>query len=83
MKKETLTVNTDEYGTTEYRNAVYDLLHNPDGPAMVWADGSKSYYINGRELTEAQFKAWQAKQPAPLHNKTATIDGIEYTLIAK
>tara|TARA_R110002167_G_C12235274_1_gene610276 strand:+ start:60 stop:377 length:318 start_codon:yes stop_codon:yes gene_type:complete len=57
--------------------------HNPDGPAIVFADGCKAYYINGKRLTEAQFKAWQAKQAAPLHNKTATIDGIEYTLIAK
>ena len=58
-------------------------LHNPDGPAMVWADGSKAHYINGELLTNAEFKAWQAKQAAPLHNKTATIDGVEYTLTAK
>ena len=136
MKKETPTVETDEYGAITYRNADGDKfyyingkLHNPDGPAIVWADGDKehyingerhnphgpafsdadghkehwingqlhnphgpavirangrkSYYINGKRLTEAQFKAWQAKQAAPLHNKTATIDGIEYTLIAK
>ena len=83
IKKEKLKVYTEQGGTITYRNAVYDLLHNPDGPAMVFADGSKSYYINGRELTEAEFTAWQAKQPAPLHNKTATIDGIEYTLTAK
>jgi len=128
MKKETLTVETDEHGTTEYLNAsgqlhnphgpavvradgykayyINDKLHNPhgpalvgadgskyhyingklhneNGPAVVHADGSKSYYINGDRLTESEFKSWQAQQSAPLHNKTATIDGVEYTLTAK
>jgi len=103
MKKETLTVETNEHGTTTYCNADGDFHnpdgpavvhpdgskyyyingkpHNPHGPAMVWADGSKAHYINGELLTEAEFKTWQAQQSAPLHNKTATIDGVEYTLI--
>jgi hypothetical protein len=58
-------------------------LHNPNGPAVVWKDGYKAYYINDKKLTEAEFKTWQAQQTAPLHNKIATIDGIEYTLTAK
>jgi len=58
-------------------------LHNPHGPAIVWADGYRRYCINGEELTEAEFKVWQAVQSSPLHNKTATIDGVEYTLTAK
>jgi len=58
-------------------------LHKPDGPAVVHADGCKWYYINGKPLSETKFTAWQAQQSAPLHNKTATIDGIEYTLTAK
>ena len=105
MKKETLTVETDENGTVTYRNAD-DQLHNPNGPAVVWADGSKYHYINGelhnangpavvhsngdkeycindRLLTEAEFKAWQSKRSAPLHNTTKVIDGVEYTLTAK
>ena len=57
--------------------------HNPNGPAIVYADGHKEYWINNERLTEAEFKTWQAKQSAPLHNKTATIDGIKYTLKAK
>jgi len=56
--------------------------HNPDGPAIAWADGSKSYYINDKKLSEAKFKTWQNQQSAPLHNKTAIIDGIKYTLKA-
>ena len=47
MKKETLTVETDEHGTTRYRNE-YGELHNPDGSAVVHADGDKSYWINGK-----------------------------------
>ena len=58
-------------------------LHNENGPAIVWTGGDKSYYINGKRLTKSEFKTWQAQQTAPLHNKTATIDGIEYTLTAK
>tara|TARA_R110002153_G_scaffold233625_1_gene386990 strand:- start:42 stop:428 length:387 start_codon:yes stop_codon:yes gene_type:complete len=46
MKKETLTVETDEHGTVTYRNDEGEL-HNPDGPAMVRADGYKAYLING------------------------------------
>ena len=47
MKKETLTVETDEYGTITYRNAD-GQLHNPHGPAIVCANGEKWYYINGK-----------------------------------
>ena len=57
--------------------------HNPHGPAVVFADGDRAYYIKGEELTEAEFKVWQVQQDAPLHNKTAVIGGVEYTLIAK
>ena len=64
MKKETLTVETDGWGTTNYCSEAYDKIHNPHGPALVWANGSKSYYINGKELTEIKFKAWQAQQTA-------------------
>jgi hypothetical protein len=45
MNKDTLTVETDEEGTTTYRNAE-DELHNPDGPAIACANGGKSYWIN-------------------------------------
>jgi hypothetical protein len=57
--------------------------HNPNGPAIVYANGHKAYYINGERQTEAKFKTWQAQQSAPLHNKTAVIDGVEYNLTAK
>ena len=57
--------------------------HNANGPAVIYANGHKEYCINDKLLTEAEFKTWQAQQSAPLHNTTATIDGIEYTLTAK
>jgi hypothetical protein len=47
MNKETLTVETDEEGTTTYRNAD-GKLHNPDGPAVVGLNGEKEYWINGK-----------------------------------
>jgi hypothetical protein len=82
MNKGKLTVEKDKNGTIMYRNADGEL-HNPHGPAIVWADGDKVYWINDEYLTEADFKAWQAQRTAPLHNKTKVIDGIEYTLTAK
>jgi hypothetical protein len=47
MKKETLTVEKDEDDTIRYRNAEGEL-HNPYGPAIVYADGHKEYRINGK-----------------------------------
>ena len=82
MNKETLTVYTEQDGTVTYRNDTGER-HNPHGPAVILDDGEKWYCINDEELTEAEFKTWQAQQTAPLHNTTATIDGIEYTLTAK
>jgi hypothetical protein len=47
MKKETLTVETDENGKTTYRNASGEL-HNPNGPATISANGCKAYWINDK-----------------------------------
>ena len=63
MKKETLTAYTNSNGTIRYYNE-YGDLHNPNGPALIWPDGEKEYWINDKELTEADFKAWQAQQTA-------------------
>jgi hypothetical protein len=56
MNKETLTVYTDKDGTIRYFN-VDGQLHHQNGPAVIWPDGGKDYYINGKYLTKAQFKA--------------------------
>ena len=34
-----------------------DQRHREDGPAVEYADGSKSWYLNGTEYTEAKWKA--------------------------
>ena len=33
-------------------------LHREDGPSIIYTDGSKLWYINGKELTEQQFTQW-------------------------
>jgi hypothetical protein len=33
------------------------ILHRIDGPAAEFPDGSRRWYINGEELTEAQFNS--------------------------
>ena len=47
MNKETLTVERNKRGTVTYRNAS-GQLHNENGPAVVYHNGDKSYYINGK-----------------------------------
>ena len=47
MKKEALTVETDEEGTIIYCNAS-GKIHNANGPAIVLHDGEKYHYINSR-----------------------------------
>jgi len=34
-------------------------LHREDGPAVQCVNSDKAWYINGRELTEKQFKKWE------------------------
>ena len=33
----------------------YDIRHRTDGAAVEYSDGDKAWYINGEELTEAEF----------------------------
>ena len=53
--EEKITRNALEDGTIEYRNSKGEL-HREDGPAIELADGTKSWYINGKSLTEEEFK---------------------------
>jgi len=57
MKKETLAVETDENSTVTYRNA-NGKLHNSNGAAVVYSDGDKEYYINGKKLTRCRWWRW-------------------------
>jgi len=49
-----------ENGTVEYvnRNGKY---HREDGPAVECVDGTKHWFLNGKELTEVDFLKWQLK----------------------
>jgi hypothetical protein len=38
-----------------------DQLHREDGPAIEWADGTKSWWLNGEYLTEEEFNRRTAK----------------------
>ena len=41
-------------GTKEWYQ--YDIRHRTDGPAIEYLDGDNSWFINGVELTGAEFK---------------------------
>ena len=70
-----------------YKVAVYDdgtkywflngNLHREDGPACEYANGDKRWYIDGKELTEAEFN----KKINSCAGKIVTIDGITYKLV--
>ena len=41
----TLTCETDEHGVINYRNSA-GKWHRVNGPAVIWTDGSRSWYQN-------------------------------------
>ena len=51
-------------------------LHREDGPAIEFADGDKSWYINGQRLTETEFN----QRTQSCNNKIVEIDGKKYKL---
>ena len=72
----------------EYTVKVYDSgdkfwcldgkLHREDGPAVEWADGYKSWYLNDKRVTEEEHKKLTSK--ATCSGKVVEIDGIKYEL---
>ncbi len=34
------------------------LIHREDGPAIVWDVGHNQYYINGKEISETEYKKY-------------------------
>ena len=40
-------ISVDYYGTLIWKNAKGDP-HRVDGPAVIWPNGTKSWYINGK-----------------------------------
>jgi hypothetical protein len=73
-----------------YRN---DVLHREDGPAVEWAGRGKQWWIDGKTLTEAQFKkatkvqckgkTTKKTKTVSCNGKKVTVDGVEYTLTVK
>ena len=61
-------------GTFYYKNRAMNIFHREDGPAFEQADGSKEWWLNGREVTEAEHKRRTKKEP------TITIEGISFTV---
>jgi hypothetical protein len=47
-------------------------LHREEGPAIEYANGGKSYYINGERHREDEFKSCE--------NKIVEIEGVKYKL---
>ena len=50
-----LKCRVDSKGAVRYYN-VLGQLHRVHGPAVEYSDGHRAWYINGKELTEAE---WQ------------------------
>ena len=43
-----LTMVVDERGDTHFYKENTEELHNPNGPAVIWSDGTKRFYLNGK-----------------------------------
>ena len=55
-----------EYTVKVYPNGIKywclkGKLHREDGPAIEWADSSKSWYLNGEKVTEEEHKRRTSK----------------------
>ena len=51
------TYKVDVYDNGDKHWCLNGKLHREDGPAIERADGSKSWYLNDEELSEAEFNA--------------------------
>jgi hypothetical protein len=60
-----------------YNNKKY--LHRLDGPAVIWANGDKHWFINGkRHRLDGPAVIWQSTEPSYLFNKEWWINGNVY-----
>jgi hypothetical protein len=53
-------------------------LHREDGPAIEWASGRKSWWLNGKPLTEKEFNNRMNK---PCSGKVVEVEGVKYKLV--
>ena len=50
----------EEFGTVRwYQN---DVLHREDGPACMYHDGTKRWWLGGVKYTEEEFNHWLSKK---------------------
>ena len=49
----------DSFGTVRYYSK--GVLHREDGPAIVYPNGNKWYYINDCLMEEQEFMEWKIK----------------------
>jgi len=48
----------DKYGDKfYYKDRAMSIYHRLDGPAIEYADGDKSWWVDGKRLTEQEFLA--------------------------
>ena len=52
--------NTDTYGNIYY--TLNGKLHREDGPAVEDANGTKFWYLNGKEYTEAEHRIFRLEK---------------------
>jgi len=74
MVMKTYKVIVDEYGAIRWYNEA-GQLHREGGPAIEWADGSKSWWLNGQFLTEEEFN----RRTQPIKEILNKINRVEYT----
>ena len=74
MKEYTVEV----YDTGDRYWYLNDKLHCEHGPAIEWARGDKSYYLNGVSLSKAQ---WGKRIKTPCSGKVVDIEGVKYKLV--
>ena len=56
MTKKDQFIHINKYGHKHYySDREMEILHREDGPAVEYADGRESWYINGKRLTEKEF----------------------------
>ena len=75
----------------EYTVKVYDnrtewrlngKLHREDGPAIEYANGVKSWYLDDREYSESDYNKEMAKRKNTCNGKIVEIEGKKYQLTA-
>ena len=71
-------IRINEFGTKRYyKDKAMTILHREDGPAVEYADGDKSWYLNGENLTEEEFKKKTAKEIVLTMDEIADKFGID------